>query len=257
MVILKLKWYHYNRTKFIEIMKRYFFVLWVLLLASCTATQVNQTLNTIGGMLEEDELTSDQVGSGLKEALIKGITNGSSKASKLDGYFKNPAIKLLFPPDVQKVETKLRQIGLGSEVDKFILTMNRGAEEAAKEAKPIFIAAIRSMTIQDAWGILKGDDNAATSYLTRTTSTELKSKFQPVIQRALDKTSATKYYKDLVTTYNKIPFVDKVNDDLEGYATDKAIEGLFTLVAEEEKKIRVDPVARTTDLLKKVFAQQD
>ena len=226
-------------------------------LTACTSSQVSQTMDTLGGLLGNDELTSDQVASGLKEALIAGISEGSSKASKLNGYFNNPTIKLPFPPDVQKVETKLRQIGLGSEVDKFVVTLNRGAEEAAKEAKPIFIAAIRGMTIQDAWSILKGEENSATEYLRRKTSQQLQMKFQPVIKRALDKTSATKYYKDIVTTYNKIPLVDDVKDDLEGYATNKAIEGLFTLIAEEERKIRVDPLARTTDLLKRVFAEQD
>ncbi len=224
---------------------------------ACTSTQINQTLGTIGDALGDEKLTTEQVVSGLKEALIKGIDTGSAQASKLDGYFKNLQIKLPFPPDVKKVEDRLRQMGLGNEVDKFVMTLNRGAEEAAKEAKPIFVTAIRSMTIQDAWGILKGNDDAATQYLIRTTSAQLKTKFQPVIKSALDKTSATKYYGDLVNTYNKIPLVEKVNPDLEGYATDRAIEGLFLLIAQEEKKIRVDPLARTTDLLKKVFAQQD
>jgi hypothetical protein len=235
----------------------YFTVLLLLILVSCTTTQINQTLGTINDALGEDQLTSDQVASGLKEALIKGITSGSNQASALDGYFKNPQIKLPFPPDVKKVEDKLRQIGLGNEVDKFVMTLNRGAEEAAKEAKPIFISAIRSMTINDAWGILKGKDDEATQYLIRTTSAQLKNSFMPVIKAALDKTNATKYYTDLVTTYNKIPFVDKVNDDLEGYATDKAIEGLFLLIADEEKEIRKDPLARTSEILKKVFAAQD
>lgn len=235
----------------------YFGLLVITVLVGCTAQQVNQVLDTVGGVITEDKLTTDQVASGLKEALIKGINIGATQASAQDGYFKNPQIKLPFPPDVQKVEDKLRQIGLGSEVDKFVLTLNRGAEQAAKEAKPIFINAIRSMTVQDAWGILKGEDNAATQYLVRTTSSQLKAKFQPVITRALERTKATKYYGDIVTTYNKIPFVDKVNPDLESYATDKAIEGLFLLIAKEEKNIREDPIARTTELLKKVFAAQD
>lgn len=238
-------------------MRNYLVMIGFVVITACTSTQVSQTIDTLGGLLDEDELTSDQVASGLKEALIAGISNGAAEASKLDGYFKNPTIKLAFPPDVQKVEAKIRQVGLGSEVDKFIMTLNRGAEEAAKEAKPIFIAAIRSMSIEDAWGILKGGDNAATDYLKRTTSDQLKTTFQPVMKRNLDKTNATKHYKDIVTTYNNLPFLDDVDTDLEGYATDKAIEGLFTLIAEEEKKIRVDPLARTTDLLKKVFAQQD
>jgi hypothetical protein len=192
----------------------------------------------------------------LKEALIKGISTGSDLASQMDGYFKNPEIKIPFPPEVKKVEDKLRQIGLGGEVDKFIMTLNRGAEDAAKEAKPIFISAIKSMTIQDAWGILKGEQDAATQYLKRTTSLQLKEKFKPVIQNSLNKVSATKYYGDIVNTYNKIPFTDDVNPNLDDYATDKAIEGLFTLIAKEEKNIRQDPVARTTELLKKVFGAQ-
>lgn len=227
------------------------------LIVSCTSAQINQTLGTINDALGEEELTKEQVASGLKEALIKGITTGSNQASKLDGYFKNPSIKIPFPPDVQRVEDKLRQIGLDDQVDRFVKTLNRGAEEAAKEAKPIFVSAIRGMTIQDAWSILKGDDNAATDYLKRTTSAQLKAKFLPVIQKSLEKTNATKYYGDIVGTYNKIPFVDKVNPDLDDYATDKAIDGLFLLIAKEEKNIREDPVARTTELLKKVFAAQD
>jgi hypothetical protein len=202
-------------------------------------------------------LTTAEVTEGLKEALINGITNGSNLASQLDGYFKNPEIKIPFPPEVRKVEDKLRQLGLGGEVDKFVLTLNRGAEDAAKEAKPIFISAIKSMTIQDAWGILKGESNAATEYLKRTTSSQLKMKFQPVIQSSLNKVNATKYYGDIVNTYNKIPLVEDVNPNLDEYATDKAIEGLFTLIAKEEEKIRRDPVARTTDLLRKVFGSQN
>lgn len=239
-----------------KLFKNNFYFIFIVLMA-CTSAQINQTLGTINDALGDDALTSEQVASGLKEALINGISKGSGQASKLDGYFKNPQIKLPFPPDVQKVETKLRQIGLGDEVDKFVHTLNRGAEEAAKEAKPIFVNAIKAMTIQDAWGILKGDKDAATQYLMRTTSSQLKASFQPVIKRALDKTNATKYYSDIVTTYNKVPFVEKVNDDLEGYATDKAIEGLFTLIAKEEMNIRKDPMARTSELLKKVFAEQD
>ncbi len=224
---------------------------------SCTSAQVNQTLGTINDALGEDQLTKKQVASGLKEALIKGVSTGSNQASRLDGYFKNPSIKIPFPPDVQRVEDKLRQIGLGDQVDKFVQTLNRGAEDAAKEAKPIFVSAIRGMTIQDAWSILRGEDNAATNYLRRTTSSQLKAKFLPVIKKSLEKTNATKYYGDIVGTYNKIPFVDKVNTDLDDYATDKAIDGLFHLIAQEEKSIRENPVERTTELLRKVFAAQD
>lgn len=226
----------------------------VFILMSCTSAQINQTLSEVNKAIgAEKPLTTAEVGDGLKEALVKGISNGSDLVSQVDGYFKNPEIKIPFPPEVKKVEERLRQIGLGSEVDKFVLTLNRGAEDAAKEAKPIFISAIRQMTIEDAWGILKGEDNAATQYLIRTTSAQLKEKFKPVIQNSLQKVNATKYYGDIVTKYNSIPMVQKVNPDLDDYATDKAIEGLFLMIAKEEKNIRADPAARTTELLKRVF----
>lgn len=228
-------------------------VLTIGLLLGCTSAQINQTINDANKALGGNQLTSAEVAEGLKEALIKGISTGSDQASKLDGYFKNPQIKIPFPPEVKKVEDKLRQIGLGNEVDKFVMTLNRGAEDAAKEAKPIFITAIKSMTIQDAWGILRGDKDAATQYLMHTTSPQLKEKFAPVIENSLNKVNATKYYGDIVNTYNKVPFVEKVNPDLNEYATKKAIEGLFSLIAIEEGKIRDNPAERTTELLKKVF----
>jgi hypothetical protein len=226
----------------------------VLCLTACTTAQINQTIGEVNKSLGgEQPLTTAEVGEGLKEALVKGISKGADQVSQLDGYFKNPEIKIPFPPEVKKVENTLRDIGLGGEVDKFIMTLNRGAEDAAREAKPIFVSAIKSMTIQDAWAILKGEDNAATEYLKKTTSIQLKEKFKPVIQASLNKVSATKYYGDLVSRYNKIPLVEKVNPNLDDYATDKAIEGLFTMIAKEEKNIRKDPLARTTELLKKVF----
>jgi Protein of unknown function (DUF4197) len=234
-------------------MKKVLFVC-SLLLGACTTAQINQTLGEVNKAIGSDKpLTSAEVGEGLKEALISGISKGSDQLSLVDGYLKNPQIKIPFPPDVKKVEDKLRQLGLGSEVDRFVTTLNRGAEDAAKEAKPIFVSAIKQMTIQDAWGILKGEQNSATNYLQRTTSSQLKEKFKPVIQNSLNKVGAAKYYTDLVNTYNKIPFIEKVNPDLNEYATDLAIQGLFTQVAKEEANIRQNPTARATDLLKRVF----
>ena len=233
------------------------FVLYVLILTACTSAQINQTIGDVNKTLGGSQPpTTAEVGEGLKEALIKGISTGADLVSQLDGYFKNPEIKIPFPPEVKKVEDKLRQIGFGNEVDKFVMTLNRGAEDAAKEAKPIFITAIRSMTIQDAWSILRGEDDAATQYLKRTTSPLLKEKFKPVIQSSLNKVNATRYYSDIINRYNQIPFVQKVNPNLDDYATDKAIEGLFIMIAKEEKNIRENPIARTTELLKKVFGAQ-
>lgn len=232
--------------------------IWAIffVLGACTSAQINQTLNQVNkAVATEKPLTTTEVGEGLKEALINGISKGSDQLSAVDGYFKNPQLKIPFPPDVKKIEDKLRQIGMGADVDRFILTLNRGAEEAAKEAKPIFISAIKQMTISDAWAILKGEENAATTYLQKTTSAQLKTTFKPVIQKSLDKVGAAKYYTDLVNTYNKIPFVEKVNPDLNDYATTLAMQGLFLQIAKEEKNIRQNPVARTTDLLKRVFGQ--
>jgi hypothetical protein len=226
----------------------------VLLLLGCTSAQINQAISDANKAVNGDKpLTTAEVGEGLKEALINGISKGSDLVSQMDGYFKNPEIKIPFPPDVKKVEDRLRQLGLGGEVDKFVMTLNRGAEDAAKEAKPIFITAIKQMTIDDAWAILKGEPDAATQFLKRTTSAQLKEKFKPVIQASLNKVNATKYYGDIINKYNSIPLVQKVNPDLNDYATDLAMQGLFTMIAKEEKNIRQNPVARTTELLKRVF----
>ncbi len=203
-----------------------------------------------------DNFNSEEIGEALKEALTKGISKGSDLASQVDGYLKNSEIKLPFPPEAKNAEVKLRQLGLGNDVDKFIVTLNRAAEDAAKEAKPIFVSAIKQMTIQDAAGILKGEQDAATQYLNRTTSPSLKDKFKPVIKNSLEKVNATKYYSDLINTYNKIPLVRKMNPNLDDYATNKAIEGLFIMIAKEEKNIRNNPGARTTELLKRVFGSQ-
>lgn len=235
-------------------------IIWAfsIVLAGCTSAQISKAISDVNKTISGDEpLTTSEVGEGLKEALVKGISVGADLASQTDGYLKNPQIKIPFPPDVKKVEDRLRQIGLNNEVDKFIVTLNRGAEDAAKEAKPIFVTAIKSLTIQDAWGILKGQPDAATQYLKRTTSPQLKEKFKPVIQSSLDKVSATKYYSDLVNTYNRIPMVEKVNPDLNEYATNLAMQGLFTMIALEERKIRENPMERTTDLLRKVFSSQN
>ncbi|HWA34142.1 MAG TPA: DUF4197 domain-containing protein [Cyclobacteriaceae bacterium] len=228
-----------------------------LLACGCSSSQITQAISEASKVMEgQPAPTTDQVAAGLKEALVKGISNGAENVSKTNGYFNNPQIKIPFPPDIRKVEDRLRQIGLGKEVDRFVETLNHGAENAAREAKPIFISAIQQMTFDDAWGILKGQQDAATQYLKKTTTPQLKAKFKPVIQNALDQVEATRYYSDIVTTYNRIPFVEKVNPDLNEYATDLAMQGLFVMIAQEEKKIRENPLERTSDLLKRVFEYQ-
>lgn len=198
-------------------------------------------------------LTEKDAADGIKEALVNGTSESVKLVSILDGYWGNPEIKIPFPPEAKEMESKLRTIGLGKKVDEFNESMNRAAEKAATEAKPIFIAAIKGMTVKDAINIVRGQNNAATMYLKNTTSPELKNKFQPVIKTSLDNVNATKYWSDLITTYNKIPLVRKMNPNLTEYVTDKAINGLFVMIAKEEIRIRKDPMARTSELLKKVF----
>jgi hypothetical protein len=225
--------------------------------SACTVADVQRTMDGVLAGTTGAPVTQSEVASGLKQALEVGIKSGSSKASQTDGYYGNSLIRIPFPKDVQRVENTLRQVGLGGEVDKFILTLNRGAEDAAKSAVPIFVSAIKQMTIQDAWAILKGDKDAATQYLIRTTSQQLYTAFNPIMVQSLEKTNATKYYADLVNRYNKVPLVQKVNPDLDDYATQKAIDGLFILVAQEEANIRENPVARTTELLRRVFTKEN
>lgn len=198
-------------------------------------------------------LSEKDAADGIREALVNGTGESVKLVSVRDGYWGNPEIKIPFPSEAQEVESTLKSIGMGKKVDEFNESMNRAAEKAASEAKPIFIAAIKGMTIQDAVNIVRGADNAATTYLQKTTSPELIVKFQPIIKTSLDNVSATKYWTNLISTYNKIPLVKKMNPNLTEYVTRKAIDGLFIMIAKEELKIRKDPVARTSELLKKVF----
>lgn len=217
---------------------------------------VEKEVNKYTKKKKKKGLTNDEVIRGLKEALNVGTNNSSSAASKVDGFYKNPLIMIPFPPEAEKVKNTVINLGMQKQVDEFVMTMNRAAEEASKEAAPVFLNAISTMSIQDGFGILKGADNAATQYLQNKTSAELTAKFSPIVKNAIDKVEVTKYWNPIITTYNKIPTVEKQNPNLEQYITARALEGLFKLIAGEEKKIRTDPVARVTDLLKKVFGSK-
>ena len=200
-------------------------------------------------------LTEKDAVDGIKEALANGTQESVKLVSVQNGYWGNPEIKIPFPSEAREMETELRNIGMSKKVDEFNESMNRAAEKAANEAKPIFIAAIKGMTVKDAISIVRGADNAATIYLKNTTSSELIIKFQPIIKTSLDNVNATKYWTNLITIYNKIPLVKKMNPNLTEYVTQKAIDGLFVMIAKEELKIRKDPAARVSDLLKKVFTK--
>ena len=202
-------------------------------------------------------ISENEAGQGVKEALAQGITKAVLNLHQTDGFFGNDLYKLFLPPDARKAETTLRKIGLGGEVDKAILAMNRGAEDAVAEAAPIFTDAIKQMTLTDALGIVRGNKDAATQYFRQKTSEELIAAFTPSIKTSLDKTNATKYYGDIANTYNRIPLsFDKVNPDLTSYVVGKAVDALFDQIAKEEANIRANPVARTTEILKKVFGSR-
>jgi len=232
--------------------KAYIFLLFAILSFQFTDAQflkdAKKLLNS-----KNKGLTEKDAADGIKEALVNGTGQSVKVVSIQDGYWGNPEIKIPFPTEAQEMESKLRAIGMGKKVDEFNVSMNRAAEKAATEAKPIFVAAIKGMTVKDAINIVKGADNAATMYLKNTTTPELVEKFQPVIKTSLDNVNATKYWTDLITMYNRIPLVKKMNPNLTDYVTRKAIDGLFIMIAKEEIKIRKDPMARTSELLKKVF----
>lgn len=213
------------------------------------ASEILNKSGTTGGNVTENE-----AGMGIKEALAKGVTAGISFLNKKDGFFGNELYKVLLPPDALKAEKALRAIGLGGEVDKAILQINRAAEEAVGHAKPLFVGAIKQMTITDALNLLRGGNRSATDYFQNKTTDSLKSVFSPVVEDALNKTSATKYYSALVTKYNNLPMtLTKIDPDLKGYVTERAVKALFDQIAKEELAIRQNPGARTTELLKKVF----
>lgn len=197
-------------------------------------------------------LSNTDIASGLKEALSIGAKNAAGRLSVTDGFFRNAAVKILLPKEAQQVESTLRSIGMGSLVDKAILSMNRAAEDAAKQAAPIFLNAITSITIQDGLNILKGGNNAATNYLKGRTTGALTAAFSPVIQKSLGKVGAPEIWKSLFSTYNKVSR-NKVNPDLTGYVTERALSGLFVSIGDEEAKIRTNPASQVTGLLQKVF----
>ncbi|MAC94484.1 MAG: hypothetical protein CMC96_03165 [Flavobacteriales bacterium] len=221
-------------------------------------SELNQIVNELPTTMEQtSEPSTFEMGEGLKAALEKGTIQGVVDLAKGGGYLSNEAYKIYFPPSAQKVENTLRDLGFNDEVDRLVVSLNKAAENAVSEAKPLFIEAIRGMSIADAKGILFGADTAATNYLKRKTAAQLHQKFEPKIQASLNEVNATKYWADIMTQYNKIPLVEKVETNLSRYVTERAVDGLFLKIAEEEKAIRENPQQRTTDLLKKVFGYAD
>ncbi|MCM0666247.1 MULTISPECIES: DUF4197 domain-containing protein [Flavobacterium] len=225
-------------------------------LTSCA--QVQQTLNQLPQIASQLPSSGTvDIASGLKEALNKGITQQVSKLTAVDGFYKNEAVKILMPEELQKVDATLRKVGLSSLADEGIKMLNRAAEDAVKEATPIFVTAVKNMSFTDAKNILLGSDNAATNYLQGSTTTSLYAKFNPVIKSSFEKVGADAVWTKIINKYNTIPLVKKVNPDLTDYTTNQALTGVFKMIAVEEKEIRNNISARTTPLLQKVFALQD
>ncbi len=223
----------------------------LIFLCGCKEADLQQVARAIEGY--QPGLDQATVVAGLKQALEIGTGNSVQKTGKPGGFSDNPALKILVPEKFSKLAKTMRKYGMASYVDRFELQMNRSAEAASIEAKAVFINSIKQMTLDDAWGILKGPDDAATQYFRRTTSSELRQKFKPIITSSMNKVGFYSDYKKLLTTYQSLPLSDKPNLNIEDYVMDKTLTGLFSLVAEEEAKIRHDPAARVTDLLRRVF----
>jgi hypothetical protein len=236
----------------------------VLLIAiGCAQTLQAQNIGNLfkkaTSLVEQSQtgLSSGDIAGGLKEALLKGAQTGTTKLSSPGGFLENAALKIIMPPEAQKIESTLRKLGFNQLMDDMIVSMNRAAEDACKTAIPIFTTAIKEMNITDGINILRGSDTSATAYLRTKTITALTQNFSPIIKTSLDKVNATKYWEKIITTYNSVPLIGKkMNPDLVAYVTDKSLSGIYTEIATQEKDIRANPAARTTDLLRKVFEKK-
>jgi hypothetical protein len=213
-------------------------------------------LKKLFSSLKQESVDENTIITALKEAISVGTDNAVKSISELDGYLENQAIKIIIPENLKRVTDGLRKIGYNKPVDDFILSMNRAAEIAAPEAKSIFIDAIKEMTFDDAKKILNGNETAATEYFKTKASTKLYDAFNPIISSSVNEVGATRYYKDMVDKFSLLPFMKTDTLNLDNYVTNKALDGLFYMIGEEEKKIRTDPAARVTELLKEVFRKQ-
>ena len=240
-------------------MKKYLLILAIASIQTINAQNIGNLFKKATTLSEQYKpgLSADDIAGGLKEALLKGAQTGTAKLSSPGGFLENAALKIIMPPEAQKIEATLRKLGFNQLVDDMIVSMNRAAEDACKTAIPIFTTAIKEMTITDGINILRGSDTSATFYLKTKTNTALSQSFSPIIKTSLDKVNATQYWEKIITTYNKIPLIGKkMNPDLVAYVTEKSLSGIYTEIATQEKDIRANPAARTTDLLRKVFEKK-
>lgn len=252
------------KNQIIDIMKKVFLLLFLIpflgLAQSKTKTKKVKvkipSTKAIVSTINSNTNTLD-IGAGLKEALNKGVTEQVSKLTAVDGFYKNEAVKILIPEELQKVDVALRKLGMGNLVDEGIQSLNRAAEDAVKESTPIFVNAIKNISITDAKSILLGNESAATKYLKDSTTKDLYAKFNPVVQESIGKVGADVIWNSIIKKYNTIPFINKVNPDITDYVTTKALDGVFKMIAVEEKNIREKITSRNSDVLKSVFALQD
>lgn len=222
-------------------------------LFSCAELQ--QVVNTLPQ--DSGGITNVDIANGLRQALDNGIDKQVAKLTQTDGFYRNELVKIVLPQELQRVDRTLRDIGMGNLADEGLKVLNRAAEDAVKEATPIFVNAVRQITFDDARNILMGPDNAATQYLSNKTTQELYGRFNPVISNSLDKVGATQIWSNIITQYNSLPLTTNVNPDLADYVTQEALKGVFNMIAVEEKEIRNNFAARTSDILRRVFALQD
>lgn len=234
-------------------MKKYLLLFILPLLAGCSELQ--QIADSLPQ--ESGYISNEQIAAGLRQALDKGIDTQVSKLAQENGFFSNELVRIGLPPELQKVDQTLRDVGLSNLADEGLKVLNRAAEDAVQEATPIFVSAVKQITFADARNILLGDDTAATNYLSEKTNEPLYTKFNPVITNSLDKVGATQVWSNIIQRYNQLPLTSNVNPDLADYVTKEALKGVYTMIAVEEKEIRNNFSARTTDLLKRVFALQD
>ena len=240
-------------------MKKLVFIVAILGFQTLEAQKIGDLLKKASNMSMPSSggLSTDEIANGLKEALQKGAQTGTAKLSSPGGFLENAALKIIMPPEAQKIESTLRRLGFNQLMDDMIVSMNRAAEDACKTAVPIFTSAIKEMTITDGINILRGSDTSATSYLRTKTNMALTQSFSPVIKSSLDKVNATQYWEKIITTYNSVPLIGKkMNPDLVAYVTDKSLSGIYTEIANQEKDIRANPAARTSALLQKVFTKK-
>lgn len=240
-------------------MKKIVFIVAILCYQTVEAQKFGDLLKKASNMAlpSTSGLSTDEIAGGLKEALQKGVQTGTAKLSSPGGFLENAALKIIMPPEAQKIESTLRRLGFNKLMDDMIVSMNRAAEDACKTAVPIFTTAIKEMTITDGINILRGNDTSATSYLRKKTNIALTQSFSPVIKSSLDKVNATQYWEKIITTYNSVLLIGrKMNPDLIAYVTDKSLSGMYTEIATMEKDIRANPAERTSALLQKVFTKK-